>query len=116
MALQDYVLIDELGQDPVFTQVAVGDTFKNDGRTILMFQNTDVAAKNVIMNSQVVAGSVFSGFGTMSKSNRMYVVPANGFRMAGPFPTQGFNNASGEAALTYTTGVTGLKIAVIRIP
>lgn len=115
MAEQITVTTTELGLDAGLTQAATGDTFFNDGNTLLLIQNGDAALKTVTLTSRITANTDTRRFGKVTKVNRAYAVPAGAVWVAGPFPIEAFNDASGFCALAYSA-VTNLKVAIIRMP
>ena len=106
----------ESGMTPTFNSAAGGgDQIANNGKVILYLKNTDGSPATVTVTAQQATVSK-PGFGSLTKSNASVVVPATtGEVTLGPFPIDAFNNASGNALITYTS-VTALTVAVIRIP
>ena len=101
--------IDFTGVDPTFVAVAAGgDQFANDGRIFIYLKNTNAATRTVTANSQVNCSQGFD-------HDIAVVIPATtGERMIGPFPTDRFNDSSGNLQLTYSAD-TNLTISVLRL-
>jgi len=93
---------------PTYAAAAAGgDTFLNDGRTMLHIKNTGAQITATV--TQLVKCS--DGFlHSVAK-----VVPATtGDVMFGTFIPQEFNDVNGSCAITYTA-VTGVTVAVIQM-
>jgi hypothetical protein len=73
-----------------------GDTFANDGNTMLHARNAGTAARQVTVRSQVANPPP----GT-SPADVVVTVPAGGEVMVGPFPPSAFANQSGLAEVAY---------------
>lgn len=83
-----------------------GDSFPNNGRSLVIFQNgggapqtVTFAATGVLANGAVVA-------------NVAMVVTNGTVGVAGPFPPEQFNDANGRVAITYS-GNTSTLIRVV---
>ncbi len=98
------------GLGPTYQAAAGGgDTFLNDGQTMLHVKNTSGGAITVTVNSIAACDQGFDHDVVVS-------VPATtGDRMIGPFPTGRFNDANGLVSITYS-GVTNLTVAPIQLP
>ncbi len=83
-----------------------GDSFSNDGKTILHVKNASVGDITVTINSQVACDQG-------SDHNAAVVVTAGEERFIGPFPAR-YNNASGAVEVTYS-GVTTLTVRPLSI-
>jgi len=95
---------------PVVTYEAVsagGDTFKNDGQTILHIKNADPSQKTVTADRLQLSS-------TGRDDNEAITVESETERFFGPFPTNRFNDAAGNVALSYS-GATGLTIAALKL-
>lgn len=88
---------------------AGGDTFANDGKTFLHVKNGDVSDKTVTIASTVIDPPA----GTAA-ANIAVVVTAGEERMIGPLNQNGYNNANGDVAVTYSA-VTSVTVAAIRL-
>lgn len=84
---------------------AGGDTFANDGRTMLHVKNAGAGAVDVTIDS---AANCNFGF----DHNIVVNVPAGGERMIGPFPPDRFNGANG-VAVTYSA-IAGVTVAAVK--
>ena len=104
--------IDEDGLLATYTAADVGgDTFVNDGRTVLHLKNTDASTTTVTVTAET-ATTEKPGFGTLTKANAATTVAATtGEEFLGPFPGIAFG-ATG--VVTYSS-VTALTVAVLRI-
>lgn len=92
------------------TPAGGGDTFVNDGVTMLRFTNTGSQITVTVVASTDAASKCSHGFA----HDVAVTVPATtGDVIIGPFPTGRFNNpTTGAVSLTYS-GVTGLKAWVL---
>ena len=97
------------GLGPSYVAAAAGgDSFSNDGNTLIHVKNTDAAAKTVTVASQRLATP------GLAPSNNAVSVPATtGERIIGPFDPLVWNDTNGSVQLTYSA-VTGVTIAAIR--
>lgn len=94
----------------VITPVAAaagGDTFSNDGRTILRVVNGGASPITATVNSLVACNQGFD-------HDAAVTVAAGVTKDIGPFPVARFNNSSGKAAVTYSD-VTSVTVAAIRV-
>ena len=87
---------------------AGGDTFKNDGKTVLHVKN---GSGGDITLTFTPPGTVAG----VAIENPTCLVTAGEERFCGPFEPSVFNNSSGLLAVGYS-GVTSLTIAAIRVP
>lgn len=105
------------GLNFAYEAAATADAFANDGKTVLVFLNSNASARTLTL-----AGNAFSkpGFGDISAADAGETVTlpgsgTNGGRcVVGPFPPDRFNNSSGQAGYTLDAA-TGLSVAVIRL-
>lgn len=106
LAVQDIV---RAGLDPVFSAADVGgDQVPNaDNMIFIHVKNGDASAHTVTVTSYAPDTP-----GRQSK-DEVISVPASGERMAGPYPTNPFNNAQSQINVTYDA-VTNVTIAAIR--
>ena len=89
------------------TPAAGGDTFPNDGNTMLRFTNTSGGSITVTVAANTSSESKCShGF---SHDIAVTVPATTGDVILGPFPKKRFDNTSEQVALTYS-GVTNLKV------
>jgi len=70
-----------------------GMEFVNDGKTLIIANNTNVGAQLVTISGQPGADS------GRSTPDVTLSVPAGAYAMAGPFKTSNFNTATGSAEL-----------------
>ncbi len=100
-----------------YDNASTADVFANDGKTILIFLNGNASSRTL-----TIAGNAFSkpGFGDISAADAGEVVTipgsgTNGGRIiVGPFPTDRFNNSSGQVSYTIDN-VTGLTVAAVKL-
>lgn len=109
MALLTVQNISTTGLGPTYAAAnAGGDTFPNNGRTLLHVKNGGASAVTVTL---VSAKTCNQGF----QHDLQVSVPAGGERMIGPFPPDRFNNEStGQVSVTYS-GVTSVTVAALSI-
>ncbi|HEY4721446.1 MAG TPA: hypothetical protein VII92_06340 [Anaerolineae bacterium] len=88
---------------------AGGDTFANDGKTILHIKNGHTSSQTVTFTSVVSDPPP----GT-AVANEVITVANASEKMVKPVKQSGFNDASGLVAVTYS-GVVSLTIAAISI-
>lgn len=89
--------------------VADGHSFVNDGRTALVLQNTNAAARTVTVQvTQLVDG--------LDVTDLSIVVPATTGRLiTAYFPRHVYNQTTGEVFIDYSA-TAGLKVAAVKIP
>lgn len=98
------------GLTPTYGAVAAGgDSFPNNGRTMLHFKNSNGATRTVTVASQ----ASFPADSGRAAQNLAAVIPATtGDKMIGPFPPEIW----GESVnLTYSADA-GLTVAVVSLP
>jgi hypothetical protein len=96
------------GIAPTYAAASVGgDTFANDGHTVLHVKNGGVGSVTVTVDSVTACNQGFD-------HDSAVVVPAGGERYMGPFPTRRFSNASGVASVAYS-GVTSVTVAALKV-
>lgn len=98
------------GLTPTYAAAAVaGDSFPNDGRTVLHVKNTNAAARTVTVASQKTATA------GLAPANNAVVVPLTvGDKIIGPFDASVWNDVNGNVQITYSVE-TGVTIAAIRV-
>lgn len=87
---------------------ASGDSFPNDGRTLLHVKNTNAAARTVTVTSQKTASP-----GLTPANNAVSVPATTGERFIGPFDPTIWNDVNGNLQITYSAE-TGVTIAALR--
>ena len=109
MALLTVQSISGEGVSPTFrAATASGDTFPNDGRTMLHIKNGGTAAVTVTFDSVEKCNFGFDHDLTVS-------IPASGERIVGPFDPARFNNkVNGLVSVTYS-GVTTVTVSALRM-
>jgi hypothetical protein len=97
------------GLAPSFTAASSeGDTFLNDGQTVLYLKNGGSGSVTATVACQTACN-----YGVMHDA--AVAVPAGEERIIGPFARGRFSNNSGYAAVTYS-GVDSLTVAAIQFP
>ena len=87
---------------------AGGDSFPNDGGTLLHFKNTNAAARNVTIATQITVD------GKAVADDVINIPATTGDKMVGPFPSGIYNDVNGRVQLTYDAA-TNLTVAVMRL-
>lgn len=88
---------------------ASGDTFTNDGKTILRFTNTNGSARNVTIAPKVTATVPYGSY----KTYTINVPATSGDVVAGPFEPSIYNDpATNKVSMTYDA-VTNLSVYAI---
>lgn len=88
-----------------------GDTFVNDGKTLLHLKNTDGSPTTVTVTAESSSLEV-PGYGTVTKADAVTVQAATTEEFLGPFPVIAFGRV---CAVGYSS-VTALTVAVVRLP
>lgn len=95
---------------------STSDTFVNDGKTFLLFTNSNASARTLTIAAN---DADKPGFGTIATPDTTVTLPGSGtnggLAIVGPFPVDRFNDpATGRA--TYTLDVaTGMTVAAIKL-
>jgi hypothetical protein len=107
--------VDEDGLAATYNSAAAGgDQFANNGEIVLHIKNTNASARTVTVTAQNTSVSK-PGMGSLTKANASVSVPGTtGERFLGPFPTDAFNDSSGNCQITYTAE-TGVTVAVLKV-
>ncbi len=95
----------------------VADVVPNNGQTILIFLNSNASARTL-----TIAGNAFNkpGFGDISAADagETVTLPGSGTnggrQIVGPFPSDRFNNSSGQVSYTLDDA-TGMTVAAIKL-
>jgi hypothetical protein len=96
------------GINPTLTAAAAGgDSFINDGKTLLYVKNAHTAAITVTINSLQACNQGFD-------HNVVITVAAGSSIQIGPFPTPRFNDPTNKVGVTYSL-VTGLTVGAVSI-
>lgn len=116
MALLTVQNVDLLnGLVPTYASAAGGgDTFPNDGKTMLHVKNGGGSSITLTVTTQVTSQNV-PGLGPVDVANETYTVANGSERMIGFFNPSRFNNASGQVAIGYSSA-TSVTVAAIRTP
>ena len=95
-----------------------GDAFINDGKTLLLFQNTNASSRTLTITLQNTSPSV-QGFNKLTLTNTTVTIPGSGTNgglcVVGPFGQSEYNDGSGLVQLSYSA-VTGLNVSAVSIP
>lgn len=86
---------------------AGGDTFVNNGKTILHIKNGGGSSINVTITRAKTCSFGFS-------HDVVVAVGAGSEKMIGPFPAEQFNNDSGLVAVAYSA-VTSVTVAALEV-
>jgi len=96
------------GLSPVFSAADVGgDTFVNDGRTVLYVQNGGAVDTTVTVDSPTPCNYGY-------EHDVQVTVPAGEERVIGPFRQDRFNDDNGRAAVAYSE-VTLVTVAALSL-
>lgn len=108
MAVLTVQQIDLDGLTPAFAAAAGGgDSFVNTGKAYLHVKNGGAGSITVTIDS-------IQGCNQGFDHNAGGAIAAAADGLFGPFPTNRFNNASGQATITYT-GVTSVTVGVFTL-
>lgn len=99
------------GVVPAKNQATAADSFVNSGRVFILMENLDAAERSVVINSQKGCNQEET-----DHDITVVVLPANDWKMIGPFPKDRFNDALGKVHLTYVGVVDAIKISLFEIP
>ena len=92
-----------------------GDAVPNDGKTLLFVLNVHGSlARTVTVTAQDTTATV-PGFGVCTKADAVQSVETATLDVLGPFATTAFNNASGQAVVTYSDSADSLTVAAVRV-
>jgi len=109
MAVLTVQEVSRAGITPSYVAVAGGgDSFPNDGRTIVQFKNTNAAARNVTTVTQLTVD------GKAVADDVINVPATTGDKIIGPFPPSIYNDVNGRVQLTYDAS-TNLTVGVFRV-
>jgi len=86
---------------------AAGDSFPNDGRTVIHVKNGDTVAHTVTIISATTCNQGF-------QHNIQVTVNAGTDKIIGPFAPKRFNNDQGQVSVTYDA-VTAVTVAALQI-
>ncbi len=111
MSLFDVQPVTLAGVIPAKNQATAADSFANSGRVFILMENLDAAERSVIINSQLGCNQEDT-----DHDITVVVLPANDWKMIGPFPKSRFNDANGLVHLTYTGVVDAIKISLFEVP
>lgn len=96
------------GLAPAFVAASAGgDTFSNDGKTVLHVKNGGAAAVTVTVDSVAPCNQGVD-------HNAVVSVPAGGERVIGVFPPGRFNTTAGQVAVSYDV-VTSVTVAALKV-
>jgi len=86
-----------------------GDQFVNNGRTLLLVNNTDLAESLIIT---VVSQATIRGLAIQDPSITL-AGGGDAYATLGPFPAALFNDANGNATITYSSASFGARILAV---
>ena len=116
MALLNKQEIDFTGVALSFTSAdgTNGDTFRNDGRSVLMVNN-GATAVDVTIKAQRDEFDAGSGFGNITIADTVVTVDANTISAIGPLPHTRFNDDASLVNVSYDDD-SNVSVAVIDVP
>lgn len=85
-----------------------GDAFPNDGDVLIYLRNASGSSITVTAVTQIAPTG-------LAVNDTTITVPSLGVVVAGPFPPEIYNDASGLVQLTYSS-VTSFSLAAIQLP
>lgn len=91
-----------------------GDSFANQGKTLLIIHNKSGSPIIVTATAQSTA-TTKADYGPVTKADAVQSVEATSVDIMGPFPVGAFNDSSARVVVTYD-GVTTLFVAAINYP
>ncbi len=105
------------GTNFTYDTASTADVFANNGMTFLVFLNGNASARTL-----TITGNAFSkpGFGDISAADagETVTIPGSGTNggrcIVGPFPTDRFNNSSGQVSYTLDAAA-GMSVAAITL-
>jgi hypothetical protein len=96
------------GGNLTYSSIAAGgDTFLNDGKTVLLFHNTGSSTTVTITPQKLIGGLTITPVSKAVVSGTDMII--------GPFDPTIFNTAAGAAVLTYSGGYITTTIAPISL-
>jgi hypothetical protein len=97
-----------VGANIAYSSIAVGgDTFLNDGKTLLLFHNTGASCTVTVTPQKTIGGLTITPVAKAVVTGTDVVI--------GPFDPSIFNTAAGAAVLTYAGGYITSTIAPISL-
>lgn len=88
-----------------------GDEFINNGKTLLIVNNTDLAEALTVT---VVSQNTLRGLAVQDPSITL-AGGGDSYGVLGPFPAALFNDADGNTAITYSSASFGARILAVSI-
>lgn len=109
MAVLTVQQLTRAGITPTYAAAAGGgDSFPNDGHTFVQFKNTNAAARNVTIVTQITVD------GKAVADDVINVPLTTGDKIVGPFPSGIYNDVNGLIQMTYDAA-TNLTVGVFRL-
>ncbi len=108
MATLTVVQSDNNGEAFTWASIAAGgDQFINNGRTLVLFQNTGGSSTVATFDSPALVNG-------LTIENPAVTIAAGAYRTVGPFDPAIFNTAAGVTTITYSgAGIADTNVAVI---
>ena len=104
--------VNQITRDGVLYAVvaaAAGDSFANDGRTLLVaYNNHGSAARTVSIDIQ-------KDVDDQDPPSRTVTLAAGQTKLIGPFPTGIYNDANGRVQLTYSDSAANTYVGVFKL-
>lgn len=102
------------GAVPTFnTAAAGGDTFTNNGHTLIEVVNAHGSATRDVTIDARPTSVDKDGFGNIAISDTVVTIAASSRKVIGPFPPARFNNTSEKVSLSYSDSAANITVAVI---
>ncbi|QDV34901.1 hypothetical protein [Tautonia plasticadhaerens] len=94
---------------------STADKFANDGRTMLIFLNSNASSRTLTFAAN---DATKPGFGTIATPDTVITLPGSGTNggryAAGPFPVDRFNDVDGNVNYTLSDA-TGMTVAAVKL-
>jgi hypothetical protein len=98
-----------------YNNASVADVAANNGKMFLVFLNANASARTLTITAN---DADKPGFGTIATPDTVVTLPGSGTnggrQIVGPFPTDRFNNSSGQISYTLDNA-TDMSVAAITL-
>lgn len=105
--------VNEVTRDGVLYAVvaaaAAGDSFANDGRTLLAVYNSHVSA------ARTISIDIQKAVDEQDPPSRTVTLAAGQTKLIGPFPTGIYNDPNGRVLLTYSDSAANTYVGVFKL-
>lgn len=103
------------GLNYTLAAASVADKFLNDGKTILIFSNSNASSRTLTIAAN---DAEKTGFGTIATPDTVITLPGSGTNggraVVGPFPDDRFEDVDGFVNYTLSDA-TGMSVAVVKM-